>query len=572
MTYADRTEPLLFAMALDDLDDAILILNEERRIFGVNRALQNLLRIRQEEVIGADALEFTRDVLAPLLGDAAARCITDTLSRRAGAEPITCWMRDPAGAGRSVSITIHPPRGEYQAVRIRDITDTEHCRYVKIALDHSPVVVFTQGTDLRYTWTYNQQFGQTDTGMIGKTDDEIFSPDDAARLTALKQRVLATGEVIHESVPLVIGGIQRVREMTLEPLRDMRDRIIGIAGAAYDVTEQQKNEYALKESEDRFRGIFENAGIGIMLADLDGRILECNQVFQAMLGYAAGELAEKTLSEIIHPGDLAASLRRYTEMRAGNLERFLSEKRYVTKGGHVIWGRLSASLLRDAAGRPYRTIGTIEDITERKRMENDLAYHADLLDRVNDALIATDEHFIVTAWNRAAEEMYGWKADEARGRCISEFVRPENPGAGQKELFDAAVTTGQYRAETVHHRRDGKPIHIESSITPLFDAQNHVTGYITVNRDILERKLAEMVKKKAFDQIEQNMEQFAILGDHIRHPLQVILARADLLGDEAAAERIREQVVRINDLIRQLDQGWVESSKIREFLRRNELV
>ncbi|WP_128694250.1 PAS domain S-box protein [Methanoculleus taiwanensis] len=572
MTSTDRPDTLLFTVAADDLDDAVLILDEERRICGMNRALQNLLRIRQEEVIGADALAFIRGAFAPLPGDAQAQCITDALSGGEEPEPITCRIRNLAGTGRFVSVTVHPRRGGHQAVLIRDVTDTEHARYVKTALDHSPVVVFTQDMDLRYTWSYNQQFGLTDTAMIGKTDGEIFSPEDAARLTALKQRVLTTGDVIHENVSLSIGGVLHIREMTLEPLRDARARLVGIAGVAYDVTEQQKNECALKESEDRFRGIFENVGIGIVLVDLDGHILECNQVFHAMLGYTPGELAEMNLNEIIHPDDLAASLVRYTAMRAGDLERFRSEKRYVTKDGRVIWGRLSASLLRDATGRPYRTIGTVEDITERKRMENDLAYHAYLLDRVNDAVIATDERFNVTAWNRAAEEMYGWSADEVRGHCISDVIRPENPDTGPKEIFDAAITTGQHRTETVHHHRDGKPIHIESSITPLFDARGHVTGYITVNRDILERKLAEMIKKKAFDQIEQNMEQFAILGDHVRHPLQVILSRADLLEDEVVAERIREQVVRINDLIRQLDQGWVESSKIREFLRRNELV
>jgi len=68
------------------------------------------------------------------------------------------------------------------------------------------------------------------------------------------------------------------------------------------------------------------------------------------------------------------------------------------------------------------------------------------------------------------------------------------------------------------------------------------------------------------------MELFAILGDHVRHPLQVIMARADLLGDAEAAASIREQVQRINTLVKQLDQGWVESRAIREFLRRNDLA
>ncbi len=90
--------------------------------------------------------------------------------------------------------------------------------------------------------------------------------------------------------------------------------------------------------------------------------------------------------------------------------------------------------------------------------------------------------------------------------------------------------------------------------------------------DITDRKHHEAIRRQAYAQIEQNMEQFAILGDHVRHPLQVIMARADLMADEETAASIQTQVRRINDIVRQLDQGWVESRAIREFLRRNDLA
>ncbi len=79
------------------------------------------------------------------------------------------------------------------------------------------------------------------------------------------------------------------------------------------------------------------------------------------------------------------------------------------------------------------------------------------------------------------------------------------------------------------------------------------------------------MRRQAFKQIERNIEQFAVLGDHIRQPLQVTLGRAELLDDEGAAEVIREQVWRINNYIKQLDQGWVESRKIREYLQRHDM-
>jgi len=99
-----------------------------------------------------------------------------------------------------------------------------------------------------------------------------------------------------------------------------------------------------------------------------------------------------------------------------------------------------------------------------------------------------------------------------------------------------------------------------------------VVGVQTVGRDISDRKRYENLRLQAFYQIEQNIEQFAVLADHIRLPLQVILGMADLIDDEEASEKIRMQVDRINGIVKQLDRGWVESREIREFLRRNELV
>ena len=97
-------------------------------------------------------------------------------------------------------------------------------------------------------------------------------------------------------------------------------------------------------------------------------------------------------------------------------------------------------------------------------------------------------------------------------------------------------------------------------------------GVQIVGRDVSDRARYEDMRLQAFYQIEQNIEQFAVLADHIRLPLQVILGMADLADEEAMSAKLREQVERINAIVRQLDEGWVESRDIREFLRRNELV
>lgn len=121
-------------------------------------------------------------------------------------------------------------------------------------------------------------------------------------------------------------------------------------------------------------------------------------------------------------------------------------------------------------------------------------------------------------------------------------------------------------------RKDGRIVWARLTATMLRDGKGLPRFVVSMVEDISDRKMAEALRTEAFNRIEKNMEQFAILGDHVRHPLQVVLARADLMEDEETAEKVREQVRRINEYIRELDRGWIESRKIREFLRRNEMV
>ncbi|MDO9539749.1 MAG: PAS domain S-box protein [Methanocalculus sp.] len=121
--------------------------------------------------------------------------------------------------------------------------------------------------------------------------------------------------------------------------------------------------------------------------------------------------------------------------------------------------------------------------------------------------------------------------------------------------------------EEVFERRDGQTIDLEISINPI-----SIKGYkkvvCAVIRDITEQKELERHQVKAFLQIDKNIEQFAILADHIRNPLQVIMGYS-LLSEDPTAQEILQQVDRINDIIKRLDHGWIDSENVRRFLRRN---
>jgi PAS domain S-box-containing protein len=128
----------------------------------------------------------------------------------------------------------------------------------------------------------------------------------------------------------------------------------------------------LRESEERFRGAFEFAAIGMALVAPDGRWLRVNRSLCRIVGYSAEELLASNFQSITHPEDLNTDIGYLREMLDESLSHYEMEKRYLHKDGHVVWGLLSVSLVRDEVGGPKYFVSQVQDITERKRLERAL--------------------------------------------------------------------------------------------------------------------------------------------------------------------------------------------------------
>ncbi len=136
-----------------------------------------------------------------------------------------------------------------------------------------------------------------------------------------------------------------------------------------DVTESKRLMEQLKESEERFRGIFEEAPIGIGAIGRDGRFLRVNEAFCRMSGYSAAELTGKTLGELTHPDDAGNHLRLVEEVIDGRSPSFHRDQRYRTKAGKTFWGHLTVTALRTKKGTTPYALAMVEDVSERKRAD-----------------------------------------------------------------------------------------------------------------------------------------------------------------------------------------------------------
>ena len=200
--------------------------------------------------------------------------------------------------------------------------------------------------------------------------------------------LVAHGELIG-SLNLGAGSSNTFTPEHLNVAREVADQLaIGIRQAclyeqvqSYAVELEQRvaeRTVELRASEKRFRTLFKEAAIGIVLLDRDSRLVESNPALQATLGYTGQELDGMVLSELCHPDDAPADFDPCSELMAGTSDYYRAEKRFVRKDGRPIWANVTGSLVQGTGGEPQFVICMVEDVTERKQAQTAL-FHAEKL-------------------------------------------------------------------------------------------------------------------------------------------------------------------------------------------------
>jgi PAS domain S-box-containing protein len=368
----------------------------------------------------------------------------------------------------------------------------EHEHHLSLALEAAQMgtwEVDLQSRVVLRSSTTDCAFGLTPDNTPRIADDYLqrIHPDDRARVVEAIRRTVEEGaEHVVEYRVIRPDGALRWLASRGELIYDDQGAPRRLIGALLDITERKATEAALAASEARYRVTFEHAPLGIAHLSLDGHWLHVNRRLCAITGYTQDELCARTFQSMIHPDDLAADLTLVEQLLAGSIDGYDLEQRYLHKNGGVVWVNFSVSLVRQPNGAPDYFIAIVEEISRRKMAEAERHFQAQLLDAVGQGIIATNVDGTVRYWNRFAEQLYGWKREEALGRPILDLIAADI-SLQQGQAIMAQLQMGQpWAGQYFVRRRDGSIFPVFVTDTPIHAPDGAIIGFVGVSADISE--------------------------------------------------------------------------------------
>jgi two-component system sensor histidine kinase/response regulator len=341
---------------------------------------------------------------------------------------------------------------------------------------------------------------------------------------------------------------------------EISTRVVNIEGSKYyqtigrDITERKQAEDAIKESEEKFRKIFEESPFPMVMTGKDFVINKANDSFCNMTGYEEEELMSFTFRDFTHPDYISGDEISLMRLIAGEIPVYSTEKRYIRKNMSVIWGSTTISIIRNSNGEVQYFLAVVEEITSRKEAEADLEKSFSLLkatlESTADGILVVDSSGRIIQYNQKFARMWGIPpeilASENDNDALT-FVRdqltdPDNFLENVKNLYSESETTTSDLLEF----KDGRVFERYSQPQKI---NNKSVGRVWSFRDITEKKRAETeliaAKEKAVESDKLKTAFLHNVSHEIRTPMNAIIGFSTLLNEPGTNESERQQYIDI---------------------------
>lgn len=369
-----------------------------------------------------------------------------------------------------------------------------------------PDIIMEVDDNKVYTWANNAGYEFFGDDVIGREAAHYFVGDqDTYKI--VESLFDNHDEIVYvESWQRRHDGEARLLAWRCKSLRDEKGKVKGILSSASDITSLRQYEKSVRESEKKFRDLFENSPLGNSIAAMDGTMY-VNRSFCDMLGYSPDELNNKNWREITHPDDIKPNEQVLTMLLDGQYDRHRFEKRYFHRKGWLVWAEISIFLQRDEKGEPLYFITTINDITERKKLEKEKFRLLDIVDSsLNEIYIFNPESFKFEYVNKGGLRNMGYSMKEMKKLTPLDITVGFDEEMMKNYL--APLVTGKKKIsilETIHRRKDGTCYPVEVHVQ-LYD-KNESRLFFAYIYDITERKAADEAIRKLNEELEERVVQ-----------------------------------------------------------------
>ena len=324
--------------------------------------------------------------------------------------------------------------------------------------------------------------------MFGAKDEEEFlthgpmdlsperQPDgrlSAEKVREMIEKAMREGSCFFEWTHRRINGEEFLADVLLSRIE--RTGNPAVLATVRDITERKRAEEAREEIEAQFQAMFEVASIGMAQADPHtGQWRRVNQKMCMITGYTADELLKMRFLDITHPEDREEDWKEFQRVVRGEAPDYRLEKRYIRKDGSVVWVNVNVTVIRDAAGRPVRTMAAIEDITKRKASEQRIRQLSRTVEQSPISIVMTDTKGEIHYVNPKFTEITGYSPEEALGKNPRLLKSGHHSPGYYKELWETITAGHNWRGEFCNRKKNGEIYWEFAEIAPIKDEhRNH---------------------------------------------------------------------------------------------------
>ena len=369
---------------------------------------------------------------------------------------------------------------------------------VEAILNNSPNAILLVKRDMRIqqaNYSFQQLFSYNPNDDIPKTVTELVHADDVGRVV----------QAVQDSVDKERNRTVEVRARRSDDTTFEAELSVGhIKGNGFvctfrDITERKTRERQLRY----YASLQESVHDAVIAGDLQYRIQSWNKAAEQMYGWRAEEVIGHHIFEVMHDPSNSNTFREQAIQIVMSSGVWAGELIHQHKNGTNFHIQATATLLKDDDGQPIGMVTVNRDITERKAQERQLRFHASIQESVSDAVFMIDTNLHIQSWNKAAESIYGWRADEVIGQPAILIDTEFESEAEQVRFSTEIITKGSWQGEAIQKRKDGAVINVFVASTQVKDDNGNLMGLVTVNRDITERKRAEVALRDSEERFRQ---------------------------------------------------------------------